>query len=65
MNEPQVEKVFRCIPGAQDYFGRLDLLSLEVHADAAKMLNAERFITMEHPDLDGMTPQLVAGHEEG
>jgi beta-glucosidase len=65
LNEPQVGKVFRSIPGAEAYFGRQDALSLEVHADAAKRLGAERFVTMEHPDLDGMTPQLIAGHEQG
>jgi beta-glucosidase len=65
INEPQVGKVFRCIPGAEGYFGRMDPLALEVHAHAAKRLGSERFVTMEYPDLDGMTPQLVAGHEEG
>jgi beta-glucosidase len=65
LNEPQVGKVFRCIPGAEGYFGRQDPLSLQVHANAAKMLNTERFITMEHPNFDGMTPQLVASHEQG
>jgi beta-glucosidase len=65
LNEPQVGKVFRCIPGAEGYFGRQDPLALEVHAHAAKRLGSEQFVTMEHPDLDGMTPQLIAGHEEG
>ena len=60
LNEPQVGRVFRSIPGAEGYFGRQDPLSLEVHANAAKMLDTDRFITMEHPDLDGMTPQLLA-----
>ena len=64
MNEPQVGKVFRSIPGAEGYFGRLDPLSIESHAAAAKMLGVERFVSMEHPDLDGMTPQLVAGHDQ-
>ena len=63
LNEPQVGRVFRSIPGAEGYFGRQDPLSLEVHANAAKMLDTDQFITMEHPDLDGMTPQLLEGHE--
>ncbi len=65
INEPQVGKVFRCIPGAEGYFGRQDPLAMEVHAHAASLTGSDRFATMEHPDLDGMTPQLVAGHEEG
>jgi beta-glucosidase len=65
LNEPQVGKVFRCIPGAEGYFGSQDPLSFEVHANAATMTNCDRFITMEHPDIAGMTPQLVAGHEQG
>ncbi|HEX4126100.1 MAG TPA: family 1 glycosylhydrolase [Acidimicrobiales bacterium] len=56
LNEPQVGKVFRCIPGAEGYFGRQDPLALEVHAHAATLSHVERFVTMEHPDLDGMTP---------
>jgi beta-glucosidase len=65
INEPQVGKVFRCIPGAEGYFGRQDPLAMEVHAHAATLSHVEQFVTMEHPDLEGMTPQLVAGHEEG
>jgi beta-glucosidase len=65
INEPQVGKVFRCIPGAEGYFGRQDPLALEVHAHAATLSPAQRFVTMEYPDLDAMTPQLIAGHEEG
>ncbi len=65
LNEPQVGKVFRSIPGAEGYFGRQDPLALQVHATAAHMLSCERFVSMEHPDLDGMTPQLIAGHELG
>ena len=65
INEPQVGKVFRCIPGAGGYFSAQDPLSLRAHAAAAKMVNTERFVTTDHPDLDGMTPQLIAGHEQG
>ncbi|MGO8860889.1 MAG: glycoside hydrolase family 1 protein [Acidimicrobiales bacterium] len=65
INEPQVAKVFRSIPGAEAYFARHDPLSSDMHVNAAKMLSVEQFVTMEHPDLDAMTPQLVAGHEQG
>jgi beta-glucosidase len=65
INEPQVGRVFRCIPGAEGYFGSLDPQSLALHAEAAEMTHADRFVTMEYPDLDGMTPQLIAGHVEG
>ena len=65
LNEPQVGMVFRSIPGAEGYFGRQDPLSLEIHANASKLLGSERFVSMEHPDLDGMAPQLIAGHEQG
>jgi beta-glucosidase len=65
INEPQVRKVFTSIPGAEDYFSRQDPLSLEMHAGASRALNVERFVSMEHPDLDAMTPQLLAGHGEG
>ena len=65
INEPQVRKVFTSIPGAESYFSRQDPLSLEMHAIASKALNVERFVSMEHPDLDAMTPQLLTGHEEG
>jgi beta-glucosidase len=65
INEPQVGAVFRAIPGASAYFTRQDQLSQAAHAAAAKSLNSERFITVDYPDGDGMTPQLIAGHEQG
>ena len=65
MNEPQVSKVFRSVPGAEGYFSHEDPLSYEVHAAAAEALSVEKFVTVNHPDLDDMTPQLIAGHEEG
>jgi beta-glucosidase len=64
INEPQVGKTFRCIPGAAaSYFAQQDARSAEVHAHAATMLGTDCFVTMDHPDIDGMTPQLLAGHE--
>ena len=64
INEPQVSRVFRCIPGAESYFRQQDTLSRQVHAKAAAMLGSELFATMDHPDVDSMTPQLLAGHEK-
>jgi beta-glucosidase len=64
INEPQVGRVFRCIPGADAYFTRQDALSRQVLSSAASKLGAERFATMDHPDLDAMTPQLLEGHEK-
>ena len=65
LNEPQVAQVFRAIPGASAYFTRQDELSKAAHAAAAKGLNSERFVTTDYPDPDGMTPLLIAGHEQG
>jgi beta-glucosidase len=65
INEPQVGAVFRAIPGASAYFTKQDQLSLAAHLAAAKSLNSERFVTVDYPDGDGMTPQLIAGHEQG
>jgi beta-glucosidase len=64
INEPQVSRVFRCIPGAEGYFSDQDTLSREVHAAAAAMVGSEQFVTMDHPDIEAMTPQLLAGHEK-
>jgi beta-glucosidase len=65
LNEPQLSKVFRSIPGAEAYFTRQDPVARDVHAAAARMTNVERFVTTEYPDLDAMTPQLIAGHQQG
>jgi beta-glucosidase len=66
INEPQVGTVFRAIPGAaESYFGPHDERSREMHAEAARLLGVEQFVTMEYPELDGMMPQLVAAHEQG
>jgi beta-glucosidase len=65
LNEPQVRNVFRCIPGAEAYFESHDPLSRAMHAQAAQRLSSLRFSSMEDPDLDAMTPQPVAAHEQG
>ena len=65
LNEPQLSKVFRSIPGAEAYFGRQDPLAREMHDVASLKTNVERFVTTEYPDSEGMTPQLIAAHEQG
>lgn len=65
LNEPQLGDVFRSIPGAGAHFGRQDPTSIAMHEAAAMALGTERFVTMEHPDLAAMTPQLLAAHEQG
>ena len=65
LNEPQVAKTFRAIPGADVYFKKQDELALATHVAAAKATNSERYVTMNYPDIEGMTPQLIAGHEQG
>jgi beta-glucosidase len=66
LNEPQVARAFRAIDAAAaSYFTKHDALERAAHAAAAKATNAERFVTMNYPDIDGMTPQLIAGHEQG
>ena len=56
--------MFRCIPGAESYFSRQDTLSRAVHANAAAMLGSDQFVTMDHPEIEAMTPQLLSGHEQ-
>jgi beta-glucosidase len=67
INEPQVAKTFRAIPNPQvaAYFANADAAELAAHTAAAKATNCERYVTMNYPDIDGMTPQLIAGHEQG
>jgi len=65
INEPQVVKTFRAIEASAKYFGKHDELEQAAHAAAAKATGSERFVTMNFPDINGMTPQLIAGHEQG
>jgi len=65
MNEPQVQKNFRSIPGAAAGFAKRDQEEIACHEAAALATNSKRFITSNYPDIDGMTPQLIAGHEQG
>lgn len=66
INEPQVEKTFRSIDAAgSSYFAKHDELERAAHAAAARASGSERFVSMSYPDIDGMTPQLLAGHAQG
>jgi beta-glucosidase len=65
LNEPQLRKVFTSIPGADAYFAQQNPRSLEMHATAGRLLSSDQFVSLEHPNEDGMTPQLIAGHEQG
>src|SRR6202007_2872024 len=65
INEPQVAYSFRAIPGAAQGFAKRDEAALAMLAAAARATGSERFVTTDHPDIDGMTPLLIAGHEQG
>jgi beta-glucosidase len=51
--------------GASGAMSARDQAEIASHAAAAKATNSARFITMNYPDIDGMTPLLIAGHEQG
>jgi beta-glucosidase len=65
INEPQVNEVFRAIPGASAYFTKQDAASLAMIAAAAKELNAPDFQTSGHPDFARARPNMIAAHEQG
>ena len=65
INEPQVAKTFRAVPAAAAYFSKHDEAARAMHAAAAQATNSERFVTMEYPDIEPMTRQLIAAHEQG
>ena len=65
INEPQVNEVFRTIPGAAAYFTKQDAANLAMHESAAKALNVPVFQSSGHPDFDRARPNLIAGHEQG
>jgi len=65
INEPQVGKTFRAITMAAAYFAKSDAAERAAHAAAAKASGTDRFITMNYPDIDAMTPQLIEGHHQG
>jgi beta-glucosidase len=65
INEPQVRKSFTAIPGAAQGFVKRDEAALAMLAAAARATGSDRYVTTDHPDIDGMTPNLIAAHEQG
>jgi beta-glucosidase len=65
INEPQVQRSFRSIPGAAQGFAKRDEATLAMLAAAAKATGSDRFVSTDHPDIEAMTPLLIAGHEQG
>jgi beta-glucosidase len=65
INEPQVRRSFSSMPGAAAGFAKRDEAVLAMLAAAAHATASDRFVTTDHPDIDGMTPLLIAGHEQG
>ncbi|EJU13441.1 beta-glucosidase [Sphingomonas sp. LH128] len=64
INEPQVGLTYRVMPQSGAYFDKEDEKQTAAHAAAAKATGRDRFVTMNHPDIKGMTPQLMAAHEK-
>ncbi|MBW8783907.1 MAG: glycoside hydrolase family 1 protein [Novosphingobium sp.] len=60
INEPQVGLTYRTF--APDYFKAQDEKQARVHAEAARRTGSDRFVTMDYPDIKGMTPQLISAH---
>lgn len=63
INEPQVALTYRMVPGADAYFKDADALQYAAHENAAKKLSVDRFITLNHPAIREMTPNLIAAHK--
>lgn len=64
INEPQVAKAVRFIPGAEAYADKQREAMAAMHAAAAKSVGSDRFSTMDDPDYDRMEPQLLAAHRQ-
>ena len=64
INEPEVQQGFEALPGSGPYFRKHKALELASHAAAARASGCERYVTLNYPDIDAMTPQLIAGHEQ-
>ena len=64
INEPQVGLTYRTITAGGAYFKKQDAVQLAAHAEAPRRSGVEQFVTMDHPDIQGMTPQLIAAHEQ-
>jgi beta-glucosidase len=64
INEPQVGLTYRAFAAGGSYFKEKDALQLRAHAEAARRAGVERFITLNHPAIREMTPQLIQGHHK-
>jgi beta-glucosidase len=51
--------------GAASAFVKRDQAVLAMLAAVAKATRSARFVTTDHPDIDGMTLQLIAGYQQG
>lgn len=65
INEPQVGLTYRTFPQSQAYFKAADEREAKAHAEASRRTGVENFVSMNHPDIKGMTPQLLAAHAKG
>lgn len=65
INEPQVGLTYRSFPQSQAYFRAADAREAAAHAEATRRTGVERFVTFNHPDIIGMTPQLLSAHALG
>lgn len=65
INEPQVGLTYRTFSQGGAYFREADAREYKAHEEATRRTAVARFVTMNHPDIKGMTPQLIAGHEKG
>lgn len=65
INEPQVGLTYRTFPQAQAYFKASDVREAKAHAEATRITGVPNFVSMNHPDIKGMTTQLLAAHAKG
>lgn len=64
INEPQVGLTYRAFGAGGSYFKERDAVELRAHEEAARRSGVELFITMNHPAIREMTPQLLDGHHK-
>ncbi len=65
INEPEVARSFRSLPGTQSVWVKRDAAALAMLEAAAKATGSAQYVTTDHPDIERMTPLLIAGHEQG
>jgi beta-glucosidase len=73
INEPQVALTFQAMMTVMPQSRGMDPARMNAyaemlrraHAEAARRTGADKFITMNYPDMEHMTPQLIAGHTQG